>query len=240
MKKSCLGTEAWSSRIDTYGLVHEAKRNLVVALVLGGNLRPDASELGIGRSALANDGAVPAAVVVQVDDTESSAGVQAALDLLVEDSPVRRAEGAANSVADEILPADGDTEGVEAVVLDEVVHLVETGLAWVGVAAAAATIGSAAEVEASDLCDTSVLHSTGPDSRRQRTLTPAYCTPPEAALTAVVAAGLTAAWVEEAALVAEAALVEAGLEAALVDEAALVAAALVKVVAAAEPGVHWE
>ena len=53
-------------------------------------------------------------------------------------------------------------------------------------------------------------------------------------------AGLTTALVEEAALVAEAALVEAGLEAALVDEAALVAAALVKVVAAAEPGVHWE
>jgi hypothetical protein len=97
---------------------------------------------------------------VEVDDAESSAGVQAALDLLIEDSPVGRAEGTADSVVDEVLPADGDTESVEAIVLDEVLHLIETGLARVGVAASAAsTVGTAAEVETGDLYDMSVLGS---------------------------------------------------------------------------------
>jgi hypothetical protein len=150
----------------TYGLVHHTEGDLGVALVLGSNLRPKAGKLDVGRTALANNGAVPAAIVVEVDDAESSAGVQAALDLLIEDSPVGRAEGTADSVVDEVLPADGDTESVEAIVLDEVLHLIETGLARVGVAASAAsTVGTAAEVETGDLYDMSVL-----DSNRTETL----------------------------------------------------------------------
>lgn len=135
----------------TYRLVHHAESNLGVALVLGGNLRPDAGELGVGRTALADNGAVPAAVVVEVDDTQCSAGIQAALDLLVVGGPVVGVEGAADAV-DEVLPTDGDTEGVEAVVVDEVLHLVEAGLARVDDAAGVAgAVGSAAEVETSDL-----------------------------------------------------------------------------------------
>jgi hypothetical protein len=133
----------WSSRGDTYGLVHEAKGNLVVALVLGSNLRPKAGKVSVGGTALANDLAVPAGVVVDVDNAESSAGGQAVLDLLV---------------VDEELPADGDTEGVEAVVLDEVVHLVEAVLVGREAAATVASaIGTAAEVETGDLCDVLVL-----------------------------------------------------------------------------------
>lgn len=145
-------TRARCSRGDTYGLVHETKGNLVVALVLGSNLRPKAGEVSVGGTALANDLAVPAGVVVDVDNAESSAGGQAVLDLLVVDGPVGGAEGAANLVVDEELPADGNTEGVESVVLDEVVHLVEAILAGLEAGATVAgTISAAAEVETGDL-----------------------------------------------------------------------------------------
>lgn len=58
---------------NTHRLVHHAERNFVVALVLGGNLRPKAGELGVGGSALADDLAVPTCVVVDVDDAEGGA-----------------------------------------------------------------------------------------------------------------------------------------------------------------------
>ena len=148
-----LGTGAPSSQEDTYRLVHDAKGDLVVALVLGGNLRPKAGEVSVGGTALADNLAVPAGVVVDVDNTESSAGGQAVLDLLVVDSPVGGAEGTADLVVDEELPADGDTEGVETVILDEVVHLVEAVLAGCEAGArVASAISAAAEVETGDLC----------------------------------------------------------------------------------------
>ena len=148
-----LGTGAPSSQEDTYRLVHDAKGDLVVALVLGSNLRPKAGEVSVGGTALANDLAVPAGVVVDVDNAESCAGGQAVLDLLVVDSPVGGAEGAADLVVDEELPADGDAEGVEAVVLDEVVHLVEAILAGRKAGArVASAISAATEVKTGDLC----------------------------------------------------------------------------------------
>ena len=151
-------TRARSLQEDTYRLVHDAKGDLVVALVLGGNLRPKAGELSVGGTALANDLAVPAGVVVDVDNAEGSAGGQAVLDLLIVDGPVGGAEGAADLVVDEELPADGDTEGVEAVVLDEVVHLVEAVLAGCEAGArVASAISAAAEVETGNLCPMSAI-----------------------------------------------------------------------------------
>lgn len=151
-------TRTRSSQEDAYRLVHDAKGNLVVALVLGGNLRPKAGEVSVGGTALANDLAVPAGVVVDVDNAEGSAGGQAVLDLLVVDSPVGGAEGAADLVVDEELPADGDTEGVEAIVLDEVVHLVEAVLAGCEAGArVASAIGAAAEVQTGNLCPMSAI-----------------------------------------------------------------------------------
>jgi hypothetical protein len=118
-----------------------------------------------------------------------------------------------------------------------VVHLVETSLARVDdVAGGASTVGTATEVETSDLWDVLVFDLNSLFENR-RTLTPAYWTPPVEALTAVVgeAAAEDALTGEEVALVAaadEAALVEAALV-----EAALVAEALVGA-AAAVPGTH--
>lgn len=153
-----LGTGAPSSQEDTYRLVHDAKGDLVVALVLGSNLRPKAGEVSVGGTALANDLAVPAGVVVDVDNAKSSACGQAVLDLLVVDGPVGGAEGAADLVVDEELPADGDTEGVEAVVLDEVVHLVKAILAGRKAGArVASAISAAAEVETGNLCAALVI-----------------------------------------------------------------------------------
>lgn len=95
---------------------------------------------------------------MDVDNAEGSAGGQAVLDLLVVDSPVSGAEGTADLVVDEELPADGDTEGVEAVVLDEVVHLVEAVLAGCEAGArVASAISTAAEVETGNLCAVLVI-----------------------------------------------------------------------------------
>jgi len=49
------------------------------------------------------------------------------------------------------LPANGETEGVEAIVSDEVLHLVEASLARVDNVAAARAVGSTAKVETGDV-----------------------------------------------------------------------------------------
>jgi hypothetical protein len=46
------------------GLVHEAEDNARVARILGSNLCPQASELIVGRAALAYDTTIPASIVV--------------------------------------------------------------------------------------------------------------------------------------------------------------------------------
>lgn len=146
-----LHAEAKAVPEKTYRLVHHTESNLGVALVFGSNLRPKARELGIGRAALSNDSAVPAGVVVDVDNAHGRTSVQAALDLLIKSRPVLRVESTANTVHKE-LPAHRNAEGVEAVVVDEVLHLVETGLAGVDNAASGASaVSSATKIEASDL-----------------------------------------------------------------------------------------
>lgn len=134
-----------------YRLIHDGESDLRLALVLGRNLRPKAGKVAVRGTALANDLAVPAGVVVDVDDAHGSTGIQAALDLLVVCSPVVSLEAATGSVH-EVLPADGNTEGVEAIIVDEVLHLVKTSLARVDDAAGGArSISAATEVETSDL-----------------------------------------------------------------------------------------
>ena len=73
---------------------------------------------------------------MNVDNAHGSASIQAALYLLVVGGPVVGVEGTADGV-DEVLPANGETEGVKAIVSDEMLHLVETSLARVDNVAAA-------------------------------------------------------------------------------------------------------
>lgn len=135
-----------------YRLVHETKSDLVVVLILGGDLRPKAGELSVGRTALTDNGAVPARVVVDVDNAECSAGVQAALDLGIVGIPVVRVERAAEVVVEEKLPADWDAEGIHSAVSEEVVHLVDACLAGVDdTRCLAGAVDGAAEVETGDL-----------------------------------------------------------------------------------------
>jgi hypothetical protein len=137
-----------------YRFVHQTKGNLVVALVLSRNLRPQAGELGVCRSALANNSTVPAGVVVDVNNAKRSAGVQAALDHLVVRGPVGGVEGAAEVVVEQELPSDRNAEGVQAVVLDEVLYLVDADLARVDDACClTSSVDGAAEVETSDLME---------------------------------------------------------------------------------------
>ena len=139
------------------GFVHKAESNLGLRSILGSKLAPDRSELSVGgTTTAANNLAVPAGVVVEVEDTELGARVQAVGHLLVVLGKEGAVEVAAEVLVDEVLPANGDTEGVELVILDKVLHLGLTGGAGVDVVTSGSTVGVHAEIEASNV-DTSVL-----------------------------------------------------------------------------------
>ena len=146
----------------TYRLVHQAKGDLVVALVLRRNLRPKASELGVRRSSLANDPTVPTGVVVDVNDAKCSAGVQATLDLLVVRGPIVGVQCASEVVVEQELPSDRNAEGVQAVVFSKVLHLIDTDLAGIDDATGlAGSIDCAAEVKAGNLVQVFGQQSSG-------------------------------------------------------------------------------
>lgn len=136
----------------TYWLIHQTEGDLVVVLVLSRNLRPKTSELSIGRTSLSNDRAVPTSVVVDVDNAKGGAGVQATLDLFVVGREVVGVKGAAEVVVQQELPSHRNTEGVQAIVVDKVLHLVDASLAWIDdTRRLARAIDGAAKVESCDL-----------------------------------------------------------------------------------------
>lgn len=137
------------------GLVHQAERDVLLRLVLGSDLRPDIGELGVCGSTLTDDAAVPAGVVVQVDDAEGAGG-QAALHQLVVSSENGSIKSTAKCVLGEILPADGQAVGVKLIGGGKVLHLRNAVSAGVYVSTRTGSVSGAAEVESSDV-DTSVL-----------------------------------------------------------------------------------
>jgi hypothetical protein len=144
---------------EIMGLVHDAESDLRLGSILSSQLRPDGSELGVGRTtAAANNLTVPAGVVVEVKDAKGSARVQAVGHLLIVLGEEGGVKGATEVLVDKVLPANGKTESVELVVLDEVVHLGLTGGSRIDVTAGGSTVGVHAEIEASNV-DTGVLIS---------------------------------------------------------------------------------
>lgn len=91
---------------SAYRLVHQTKCNLVVALVLGRDLRPKTGELGVSGTTLTHDGTVPTSIIVDINNAKCSARVQAALDLSVVGLPVVGIEGATKVVVEEELPSN--------------------------------------------------------------------------------------------------------------------------------------
>lgn len=138
-------------------LVHDAKSDLAAAAVLLGQLSPDACELGVGRTTLADDLTVPSSVIVEVEDAELGARVQAALNEAIILCKVGRVKSAAEDIVDEKLPADRQTEGVKLVVLDKVVHLAKSVgtlndvVRFAGARQGAGPISSTAKVEAGNV-----------------------------------------------------------------------------------------
>jgi hypothetical protein len=58
-------------KVDSaYRLVHQAKGDFVVVLVLGCKLRPKTGELGVRRAALTNNGTVPSSIIVDINDAK--------------------------------------------------------------------------------------------------------------------------------------------------------------------------
>jgi len=91
---------------------------------------------------------------VDVDDAERCAGVQATLDQLVVRGPVVGIEGAAKVVVEQELPSDWNAEGIQAIVSDEMLYLIDANLSGVDdVGGFAGSVDGAAKVEAGDLMD---------------------------------------------------------------------------------------
>ena len=91
---------------SAYRLVHQTKRNLIVALVLRRDLRPKTGELGVGGTTLTHDGTVPTSVIMDINNAECSTRVQAALDLSVVGLPVVGIEGTTKVVVEKELPSN--------------------------------------------------------------------------------------------------------------------------------------
>jgi hypothetical protein len=135
-----------------YRLVHEAKSNLGVALVLSCDLRPKTGKLGVSGTTLTDNRAVPTSIIVNVNDTKGGTGAQAALDELVVGREVGRVKVATKVVVEKELPSDGQSESVQAIVVDEVLHLGNASLTRVDDACClAGSIDATAEVETCDL-----------------------------------------------------------------------------------------
>jgi hypothetical protein len=109
-------------------LIHEAHYDFFFLSVLRGQLTPQVGEMFIFRATLTDNLSIPAGIVVDVNDTVSTSD-QASLDQVVVFLEIRCVESATNLVVDEILPPNGQTEDVQTVVVDEVLHLTSTVLA---------------------------------------------------------------------------------------------------------------
>lgn len=124
--------------------------------VLGCKLTPDRGELRSRRATTAADNStIPASIVVQINDAQFSARVQAISDLGIVFGKEGAIEGTTESAANEILPSDRNTESVQLVIFDEVVHLILTGGRGVNVGTAVAVCVHS-EIEAGDV-DSGVL-----------------------------------------------------------------------------------
>jgi hypothetical protein len=89
-----------------YRLIHQTEGDLVVALVLGRNLRPEAGELGVSGTTLTHDGTVPTSIIVDVDNAKRGTSVQATLNQSIVGLPVVGIEGATKIVVEKELPTD--------------------------------------------------------------------------------------------------------------------------------------
>lgn len=137
---------------EVVGLVHDAKDDVGVVGVLRRERRPQRRELVVGGAALADDLAVPARVVVDVDDA-LGARREAARHEGVVAGEVGGVEVAADDAVGEVLPADGEAEHVEVVARRKVLHLRRAGARGdvVDTIDGALAVGVAAKVEAGDV-----------------------------------------------------------------------------------------
>lgn len=106
-------------------LVHEPEDDVFIVAVLLGQLTPEGDEIIIRdfSATLSNEVAIETGKVVHVHDA-GSAGVQACLDEIVKCLEVVGVKIAAQLVVHKELPANRQTEGIEAVVVDEMLHLI--------------------------------------------------------------------------------------------------------------------
>ena len=108
--------------VEVVRLVHQAEDDVALRGVFLRELGPETGKLRIRWSALADDAAVPAGVVVHVEDAES-AGCETRLHDVVVGAEEALVQRTSEIVVDEVLPSDGKAKEVELVIRHKVLHL---------------------------------------------------------------------------------------------------------------------
>ena len=106
-------------------LVHDAHYYFILLRILCRQLAPQTGEVTVFGSTLTNDLSVPAGVVVNIDNTVSTSD-QTSLDQGVVFGEIRRVQRATDLIIDEVLPPNGQSERVQTIVVNEVLHLTRT------------------------------------------------------------------------------------------------------------------
>ena len=104
-------------------LIHQPHNHIRLAFVLPRQLLPQSGKITrLGATSGPNGLAIPPRVIMNIDNTVRTCR-QAGLHQGIVLSKISFVQGAAEDAVDEVLPADGEAEDVETVVLGKVGHL---------------------------------------------------------------------------------------------------------------------
>lgn len=115
--------------VQVVRLVHQAEDDVALRGVFLRQLGPEVAEVVVRWAALADDAAVPAGVVVHVQDAVRP-GRETRLHDMVVGAEEGLVERTSEVVVDEVLPSDGKAEKVELVIVHKVLHLRRSDRAW--------------------------------------------------------------------------------------------------------------
>jgi hypothetical protein len=149
-------------RMTYMWFIHDTEDNLGLAAVLLRKLSPYVRQLRVRWSTLTNNCSIPSSIVVDIEDAQRCTRVQASLYEAIVLCEVVPIQSTAELVVEQELPAHGETESVERVILDKVVHLCQCSASTDDVVRlvrscqGAFAVDGASEVETGDV-DTSIL-----------------------------------------------------------------------------------
>ena len=110
------------NHLEIMGFVDKAKDDFRLGSIFGGELGPERDKISVWRATLTNNSAIPACVVVDIDDARS-ASFETCLDNAIVCSQELGVEVRPQSITDKGLPSNRKTEHVQFIVFYKMLHL---------------------------------------------------------------------------------------------------------------------